>query len=208
MKRLILYLNFWRFIIPIIPYLIDSQFRILCIADLERIKYAIPQYDTMYGLCYALLYNMPYRAVYQYRLNDYKIIKYLSRLFLSNKREIEISGDIMPGFAIFHGQGCVIHCKKAGKNLSVWQNVTIGRNPSKQDDSGIDIPSLGDNVNIYTGSIIAGGITIGNNVDIGAGSVVLNDIPDDCVAVGNPAKVIRYKKKGGDDRGNLNKKTS
>ena len=31
---------------------------------------------------------------------------------------------------------------------------------------------------------------IGNNVIIGAGSVVTHDIPDNCVAVGNPARVI------------------
>ena len=35
------------------------------------------------------------------------------------------------------------------------------------------------------------GITIGNNVVIGGGSVVVKDIPDNVVAVGNPAKVIK-----------------
>lgn len=40
---------------------------------------------------------------------------------------------------------------------------------------------------------MAGGISIGNNVDIGAGSVVLKDVPSNCVVAGNPAKVIRYK---------------
>ena len=35
------------------------------------------------------------------------------------------------------------------------------------------------------------GVTIGNNVVIGAGSVVTKNIPDDSVAVGNPAKVIK-----------------
>ena len=34
------------------------------------------------------------------------------------------------------------------------------------------------------------GVHIGNNVIIGAGSLVNKDIPDDCVAAGNPAKVI------------------
>lgn len=34
------------------------------------------------------------------------------------------------------------------------------------------------------------GVTIGNNVVIGGGSVVVKDIPDNVVAVGNPAKVI------------------
>lgn len=35
------------------------------------------------------------------------------------------------------------------------------------------------------------GVTIGSNVVIGGGSVVTKDIPDNCVAVGNPCKVIR-----------------
>lgn len=35
------------------------------------------------------------------------------------------------------------------------------------------------------------GITIGENAVIGAGSVVVKDIPDNVVAVGNPARVVK-----------------
>ena len=35
------------------------------------------------------------------------------------------------------------------------------------------------------------GVTIGENAIIGTGSVVTKDIPDNCIAVGNPAKVIK-----------------
>lgn len=193
-KRFFVYLNFLRLIIPIIPWLTDTQFREICKLDLKRIEYAVPDVDTLYGLLYALLYNMPYRAIYLYRLKKNHLpIKVLCSILLKNKRQIEIGGDIQPGFAIYHGQGSVIYCRSAGKNLSIYQNVTVGRNPSKKDDDGVDIPSIGDNVNIYAHAIVVGGITIGNNVDIGAGSVVLKDIPNNCVATGNPAKVIRYK---------------
>lgn len=41
------------------------------------------------------------------------------------------------------------------------------------------------------GTIVVGGVTIGRHVVIGAGSVVTDDVPDYCVAVGNPARVIR-----------------
>ena len=41
--------------------------------------------------------------------------------------------------------------------------------------------------------IIIGNVKVGNNVTIGAGSVVVKDIPDNAIAVGNPAKVIKYK---------------
>jgi acetyltransferase-like isoleucine patch superfamily enzyme len=37
---------------------------------------------------------------------------------------------------------------------------------------------------------IIGDVTIGDNVIIGAGSVVVKDIPSNCIAVGNPARVV------------------
>lgn len=51
--------------------------------------------------------------------------------------------------------------------------------------------TVGDNVFIGYGSIILPGVTIGSNVVIGAGSVVSKDIPDNCVAAGIPARVIK-----------------
>lgn len=50
---------------------------------------------------------------------------------------------------------------------------------------------IGNNVFIGAGAIVLPGVTIGNNVVIGAGSVVSQDIPDDSVAVGNPARVVK-----------------
>lgn len=44
---------------------------------------------------------------------------------------------------------------------------------------------------IGVGSIVRESIHIGNNVLVGAGSLVLRDIPDDVVAYGSPAKVVR-----------------
>lgn len=40
--------------------------------------------------------------------------------------------------------------------------------------------------------VVCPGVTIGDRSVIGAGSIVTKDIPSDCVAVGNPAKVIKY----------------
>ena len=52
--------------------------------------------------------------------------------------------------------------------------------------------TIGDNVWIGGSVTILPGVTIGSNVTIGAGSVVVKDIPDGCVAVGNPCKVVKY----------------
>lgn len=49
-----------------------------------------------------------------------------------------------------------------------------------------------DNAWIGAGSILLPGVTIGENSVIGAGSVVNRTIPANCIAVGNPCKIIRY----------------
>lgn len=50
---------------------------------------------------------------------------------------------------------------------------------------------IGNNCWIGANSVILKDVRIGNNVVIGAGSVVVKDIHDNCVAVGNPARVIK-----------------
>lgn len=51
--------------------------------------------------------------------------------------------------------------------------------------------TIGNNVWIGAGVHVMPGVTIGSNVVIGGGSIVVKDIPDNSVAVGNPCKVIR-----------------
>lgn len=50
---------------------------------------------------------------------------------------------------------------------------------------------IGDDVFIGARSIILKGVTIGEKSVIGAGSIVVHDIPANCIAAGNPAKVVK-----------------
>jgi acetyltransferase-like isoleucine patch superfamily enzyme len=50
---------------------------------------------------------------------------------------------------------------------------------------------IGHDCVIGVNSIIMPGVKIGNEVVIGSASIVTKDIPDNCIAVGNPAKVIK-----------------
>ncbi len=51
--------------------------------------------------------------------------------------------------------------------------------------------TIGDDTWLGGGVIVCPGVTIGNRCIIAAGAVVTSDIPDDCLAAGNPAKVKR-----------------
>jgi serine O-acetyltransferase len=87
----------------------------------------------------------------------------------------------------YGGIGVVIHKRAViGTNCMIGTNVTIGgRSQSK------DVPVIGNNVIVSTGAKVLGGIKIGNNCVIGANAVVIKDVPDNCVAAGVPAKVIK-----------------
>lgn len=50
---------------------------------------------------------------------------------------------------------------------------------------------IGDGTWIGARAVILQGVTIGKRVVVAAGSVVVHDVPDDCLVAGNPAKVVR-----------------
>jgi acetyltransferase-like isoleucine patch superfamily enzyme len=51
--------------------------------------------------------------------------------------------------------------------------------------------SIGDFCVICIGSIIMGGVNIGNEVVVGAGSVITKDVPSNVIIAGNPARIIK-----------------
>lgn len=74
-----------------------------------------------------------------------------------------------------------------GSNVTIYQNSTLG---SKDNGKVYAAPVIGDHVMIGAGTVILGKVQIGSNVKIGANSVVLTDIPNNCIVAGVPAKII------------------
>ena len=75
----------------------------------------------------------------------------------------------------FYTSGHPIDFKERNKGLEYAKPIKVGNNVW-----------IGGNV------CVVPGVTIGSNVVIGAGSVVTKNIPDNCIAFGNPCKVERF----------------
>ncbi len=98
-------------------------------------------------------------------------------------------GTKVGGGLLFGHYGCIVISEQSriGRNVSIYQGVTIGRCFGGKKAG---VPTIGDNVVIFAGAKIIGNVTVGDNAVIGANAVVSTDIPANSVAVGIPAKVI------------------
>ena len=103
--------------------------------------------------------------------------------------EIHPGAKIGKGLMIDHGMGVVIgETTEIGDNCTLYQGVTLGGTGK---DVGKRHPTLGNNVMVGAGAKVLGPFKIGDNTKIAANAVVLEEIPDNCTAVGIPAKIVR-----------------
>lgn len=89
----------------------------------------------------------------------------------------------------FYHYSCVVSAMmvKIGRCCTIHQGVTLGRVYA---GSKAGVPTIGDNVVIFPGAKVVGNIHVGDNVVIGANAVVVDDVPENCVVAGTPAKVV------------------
>ena len=104
------------------------------------------------------------------------------RIVLSDNVVIDYSGNVMIGDNVHISSGVKIYSHDhdcysithSGKSIPIVETTEIGNNCW-----------------IGASAIILSGVKIGNYCVIGAGSVVTHDVPDNTLAAGNPAKIIR-----------------
>lgn len=111
------------------------------------------------------------------------------------------AGEVIIGDKARIGIGSVIIGPvQIGNNVGLGQHVFISGFNHKYQDANRDSNEqeldrktvfIDQETHIGSNSVILAGVHIGKRVQIGAGSVVTKNIPDFCVAVGNPAKVVK-----------------
>ena len=134
---------------------------------------------------------MAYRVAHQlHEKKHYFLARAISQL-ARHKTGIEIhpGAKIGKGFMIDHGMGVVIgETAEIGDNCTIYQGVTLGGTGK---DVGKRHPTMGNNVMVGAGAKVLGPFRIGDNTKIAANAVVLEAIPDNCTAVGIPARVVK-----------------
>lgn len=89
---------------------------------------------------------------------------------------------------------------RIGNHINLAQGVVVSglnhnfQDPTKRiDEQGVSTSqiTIGDDVWIGANSVITAGVTIGTHCVIAAGSVVTNDVPDNTLVAGCPARVIK-----------------
>ncbi len=132
-------------------------------------------------------------------------------ILLGNHITIRPDCDLFAGGTFCVGDGTEIgkRCRlSAVKHIEIGKNVLFSPNVYVTDcdhaHSDINVPIIKqgtvdkdnkviikDGAFIGINAVIVGNVTIGKNSTIGANSVVTGDVPDYCVAVGSPAKIIK-----------------
>ena len=143
-----------------------------------------------------MLFFKGYQAVQAYRIahwlwqRDRRDMAYFVQMRVSEVFGVDIhpAAVIGKGIMIDHAHSIVIgETAVVGDNVSMLHSVTLGGTGKEDGDRH---PKIGDGVLIGAGAKVLGNIRVGRCSRIAAGSVVLEDVPQNTTVAGVPARVV------------------
>ena len=173
----------------------DSRLGISTRADLQAIKDRDP---ACRNYCNPLLHFKGFHALQSYRVAHWLWNQGREALAITMQSRISevFDVDIHPaarlgcGILMDHATGIVIgETTVIEDDVSILHNVTLGGTGKEKGDRH---PKIGKGVLISTGATILGNVRVGEGAKIGANSVILDNIPPHCTAVGVPAKICGH----------------
>ena len=143
------------------------------------------------------------KAIFLYKIaNFFSVAKFylVARMISQFARfitgiEIHPAAKIGKNLFIDHGMGVVIgETSDIGDNVTIYHNATLGGiSPSINSNEQRHVkrhPTLKDNVVVGSGAQVLGPIEVGKNAKIGSNAVVTNDVPENAVMIGIPARNV------------------
>lgn len=109
-----------------------------------------------------------------------------SHCFIENHVDIGDRVTIKNGVSLYEGL-------RVEDDVFIGPNVTFTNDKfprSRQHPDSFAITTIKAGASIGGGAVILPGVTIGVKAMIGAGSVVTKSVPDGCIVLGNPARVV------------------
>lgn len=185
-KELIIYICKFPLVFPHLITLFFSSSKIKELIN-EDLAVMNKRCKKQRSIAFFLIFRRSYRNLFYNRIPKSRYFRILLPEYplFTLVSGLEIGGG---AFVLNHPYATILNAKKIGKNFVCCHLTTIGNGKHGDNTS---LPTIGNDVTLGANVTIIGGVTIGNNVTIGAGSVVVKDIPDNCVAVGNPVRIIQ-----------------
>ncbi|MDE7378301.1 MAG: serine acetyltransferase [Paraprevotella sp.] len=196
MKRLFVACTSMRFILHWGYYMLASNKETID-ADLNRnlnqfvrrIPLDVYKKPSFLEFCFLMTFYTMFRNIFYARVGNrhHYYAKFLSILALPQPLlDISETAEIGGGLIVQHGYGTIISPAKMGRNCWVNQGVSIGHKSEKGQ------PLIGDNVRIAAGALVLGPLKIGRGATVAPGAVIMKNVPDYAIAVGNPARITGF----------------
>ena len=157
-------------------------------------------YSQLFSLIPGRTGNFLRAAYYHFALRNCPLDILVAFHTLMSQKETEISS------GVYIGPQCNVGLCKIGKNTLLGSGVHVVSGKSQHFTDNLDVPikdqggkfqkiEIGEDCWIGNASIIMA--NIGSHSIVGAGSVVVDNIPAYAIAVGNPARVIKFRNEAG-----------